>query len=82
MGTQLRDMLPGTRVETRRRRMGRPGTRTLIVWDHRRAGWISRLPQRSGAFGWTGRQSEKLGCGQGHRLARLVCCGGPYLRLG
>jgi hypothetical protein len=62
MGAQLQSNQIGTRIGTRRLRMERQGTRTLIVWDHRRPGWTSRLPQRSDGFGWTGRQSEKLGC--------------------
>ena len=79
MGAQLLGIRTGTREGTRRLRMERPGTRKLIVRDYRRPGKTLRLPQRSGELGWTGRQSEKLGCGRERRLARVVCCGGPYL---
>ncbi len=79
MGAQLLGIQKGTREGTRRLRMGRPGTRTRIVRACHRTGWTLILPQRSDEVGWTERQNENVGCGRERRLARVVCCGGPYL---
>ena len=64
MGAQPLGIRKGTREGTRRLRMERLETRMLIVGACRRTGWTLRLPQRSDEVGWTGRQSEKLGCGR------------------
>jgi hypothetical protein len=53
MGAQLQGTQRGTREGTRRLQMERLGTRTLIVRDHRRTGWSSRLPQRSDGVEWS-----------------------------